>query len=178
MSRAAAPRLSRRFDSCIRGDPSRADARLDHHDPLAYLQLAAEPRVLRTAVQNPPMARTSQGGGIPNAWYTDDAGYLVRDRLADRNAQGTGFRRHRVAELPGVIEPMSAFVRPGHKGFIVHRHELDSVTMRILHVIPSLAARDGGPAKAAIEMCREITRRGAETEIFTTNLDGRGVLDV
>jgi len=50
--------------------------------------------------------------------------------------------------------------------------------MRILHVIPSLAARDGGPAKVAVEMCREIARRGAEAEIFTTNLDGRGVLDV
>ena len=50
--------------------------------------------------------------------------------------------------------------------------------MRILHVIPSLAARDGGPAKVVVEMCREITRRGAEAEIYTTNLDGRGVLDV
>jgi len=50
--------------------------------------------------------------------------------------------------------------------------------MRILHVIPSLAARDGGPAKVAVEMCREIVRRGAEAEIYTTNVDGRGVLDV
>jgi len=29
-----------------------------------------------------------------------------------------------------------------------------------------------------VEMCREIVRRGAEAEIYTTNLDGRGVLDV
>jgi len=50
--------------------------------------------------------------------------------------------------------------------------------MRILHVIPSLAARDGGPAKVAVEMCRELARRGAEAEIYTTNLDGHGVLDV
>lgn len=50
--------------------------------------------------------------------------------------------------------------------------------MRILHVIPSLAAGDGGPAKVVVEMCREIARRGAEAEIYTTNLDGRGVLDV
>jgi len=50
--------------------------------------------------------------------------------------------------------------------------------MRILHVIPSLAARDGGPAKVAVEMCREIARSGGEAEIYTTNLDGRGVLDV
>jgi len=50
--------------------------------------------------------------------------------------------------------------------------------MRILHIIPSLAARDGGPAKVVVEMCCEIARRGAEAEIYTTNLDGRGVLDV
>ena len=50
--------------------------------------------------------------------------------------------------------------------------------MRILHVIPSLAARDGGPAKVVVEMCREIARRGAEAEIYTTNLDGRAMLDV
>jgi glycosyltransferase involved in cell wall biosynthesis len=50
--------------------------------------------------------------------------------------------------------------------------------MQILHVIPSLAARDGGPAKAAIEMCRELLRRGEHTEIYTTNADGTGCLDV
>jgi glycosyltransferase involved in cell wall biosynthesis len=50
--------------------------------------------------------------------------------------------------------------------------------MRILHVIPSLAARDGGPPKAAIEMCRELLRRGAHTQIYTTNADGSGCLHV
>lgn len=50
--------------------------------------------------------------------------------------------------------------------------------MRILHVIPSLAARDGGPAKAAVEMCRELLRRGEHPEIYTTNADGEGYLDV
>ena len=50
--------------------------------------------------------------------------------------------------------------------------------MRILHVTPSLAARDGGPAKAAIEMCRELLRRGEHTEIYTTNANGAGYLDV
>lgn len=50
--------------------------------------------------------------------------------------------------------------------------------MRILHVIPSLAARDGGPPKAAIEMCRELLRRGEHTQIYTTNADGTGCLDV
>jgi glycosyltransferase involved in cell wall biosynthesis len=50
--------------------------------------------------------------------------------------------------------------------------------MRILHVIPSLAARDGGPPKAVIEMCRELLRRGEHAEIYTTNADGDGSLDV
>jgi glycosyltransferase involved in cell wall biosynthesis len=50
--------------------------------------------------------------------------------------------------------------------------------MRILHVIPSLAARDGGPTKAVIEMCRELRRRGQYSEIYTTNADGTGRLDV
>ena len=50
--------------------------------------------------------------------------------------------------------------------------------MRILHVIPSLAARDGGPPKATIEMCRELLRRGEHAEIYTTNADGTGCLDV
>jgi len=50
--------------------------------------------------------------------------------------------------------------------------------MRILHVIPSLAPRDGGPAKAAIEMCRELLRRGEHTQIYTTSADGSGCLDV
>ena len=50
--------------------------------------------------------------------------------------------------------------------------------MWILSVIPSLAARDGGPAKAAIEMCRELLRRGEHAEIYTTNADGTGRLKV
>ncbi len=50
--------------------------------------------------------------------------------------------------------------------------------MRILHVIPSLAARDGGPARAVVEMCRELLRRGEQAEIYTTNADGEGSLEV
>lgn len=33
--------------------------------------------------------------------------------------------------------------------------------MRILHVIPSFAARDGGPPKAVIEMCRSLLAAAA-----------------
>jgi glycosyltransferase involved in cell wall biosynthesis len=50
--------------------------------------------------------------------------------------------------------------------------------MRILHVIPSLAARDGGPAKAAIETCRELLRCGEDVELYTTNADGGSYCDV
>src|SRR5271157_11560 len=44
--------------------------------------------------------------------------------------------------------------------------------MRILHVIPSLAVSDGGTTQAALEMCREILRRGEHAEIYTTNVGG------
>jgi glycosyltransferase involved in cell wall biosynthesis len=50
--------------------------------------------------------------------------------------------------------------------------------MRILHVIPSLAMRHGGPPKAAQELCRELVRVGHEVTIYTTNLDGNQRLDV
>lgn len=50
--------------------------------------------------------------------------------------------------------------------------------MRVLHVIPSIAARDGGPSKAVIEMCDALNRRGHDSQIYTTNVDGEGRLDV
>lgn len=50
--------------------------------------------------------------------------------------------------------------------------------MRILHVIPALAPRYGGPSKVALEMCRELARRGERVAIYTTNFDGSGSLNV
>jgi glycosyltransferase involved in cell wall biosynthesis len=50
--------------------------------------------------------------------------------------------------------------------------------MRILYIIPSLAQRDGGPSKAAIDMCRDLRRRGEDAEVYTTNVDGNYCLDV
>jgi glycosyltransferase involved in cell wall biosynthesis len=50
--------------------------------------------------------------------------------------------------------------------------------MRILHVISSVAPRYGGPSKAVVEMCRELTRLGERAEIYTTNIDVDGCLDV
>lgn len=46
--------------------------------------------------------------------------------------------------------------------------------MRVLHVIPSLAMRHGGPSQGVPEMCRELARLGHEVTLYTTNLDGPG----
>lgn len=46
--------------------------------------------------------------------------------------------------------------------------------MRILHVIPTLSPRYGGPAKACLEMGQILADRGHSVEIFTTNYDGFG----
>lgn len=50
--------------------------------------------------------------------------------------------------------------------------------MRILHVIPSVAPRYGGPSRAVVEMCRALIARGIETLIATTDADGQGRLPV
>jgi glycosyltransferase involved in cell wall biosynthesis len=50
--------------------------------------------------------------------------------------------------------------------------------MRILHVVSSVAPRFGGPSKAVLEMCRELAKRGEQPEIYTTNVDVDGRLDV
>ncbi len=42
--------------------------------------------------------------------------------------------------------------------------------MRILHVIPSLAPRFGGPPFAAVQMCGELARRGLDVALYTTNV--------
>ncbi len=44
--------------------------------------------------------------------------------------------------------------------------------MRVLHVIPSLAERSGGPAAAIVPLCRALQKQGIEVEIVTTN-EGR-----
>ncbi len=46
--------------------------------------------------------------------------------------------------------------------------------MRILHVIPSLAMRHGGPSQGVPEMCRELSRIGHQVTLYTTDLDGPG----
>ncbi len=46
--------------------------------------------------------------------------------------------------------------------------------MRILHVIPTMSARYGGPAKACREMSAALADRGHQVSVFTTNYDGFG----
>lgn len=50
--------------------------------------------------------------------------------------------------------------------------------MKILHVISGLAPRHGGPSIAAPKLCKALAYKGHEVIIFTTNSDGKGVLDV
>jgi glycosyltransferase involved in cell wall biosynthesis len=44
--------------------------------------------------------------------------------------------------------------------------------MRILHVIPAIAARYGGPSAVALETCRALEDRGHDVLIATTDADG------
>lgn len=50
--------------------------------------------------------------------------------------------------------------------------------MKLLHVIPGLAMRYGGPSQAVHQMCRTLRLHGHETVICTTNADGPSVLPV
>jgi glycosyltransferase involved in cell wall biosynthesis len=48
--------------------------------------------------------------------------------------------------------------------------------MRILHVIPSVAARYGGPSTAVGQMCRALAAAGHEVTLATTDADGSAAL--
>jgi glycosyltransferase involved in cell wall biosynthesis len=50
--------------------------------------------------------------------------------------------------------------------------------MKVLHVIPAVAARYGGPSRAIIEMCRALQTQGVELLIAATDADGAGRLPV
>lgn len=50
--------------------------------------------------------------------------------------------------------------------------------MRVLQVIPSVAARDGGPAVVAVETVRALRAAGYDAVLATTDADGDGRLDV
>ncbi|HPM83406.1 MAG TPA: glycosyltransferase [Candidatus Anammoximicrobium sp.] len=46
--------------------------------------------------------------------------------------------------------------------------------MRVLHVIPAIADRYGGPSQAVLQMCRATRALGVMAEIATTDADGPG----
>ena len=50
--------------------------------------------------------------------------------------------------------------------------------MRVLHVIPAVAPRYGGPSRAIVEMCHALQERGLEPLIVSTDADGAGRLPV
>jgi glycosyltransferase involved in cell wall biosynthesis len=50
--------------------------------------------------------------------------------------------------------------------------------MKILHVIPAIAPRYGGPSQAVIEMCLALQQAGLTVDICTTDADGDGRLAV
>jgi glycosyltransferase involved in cell wall biosynthesis len=50
--------------------------------------------------------------------------------------------------------------------------------LKVLHVIPSVAQRYGGPSQAINTMCRALQTQGIEILIATTNADGNKVLPV
>jgi glycosyltransferase involved in cell wall biosynthesis len=50
--------------------------------------------------------------------------------------------------------------------------------LKVLHVIPAVAPRYGGPSRAVFDMCRPLPERGARVLIATTDADGGGCLPV
>ncbi len=58
------------------------------------------------------------------------------------------------------------------------RENVISSYRKILHVIPAIATRYGGPSKLVLEMCRALIARGHEAEIITSNADGLTELDL
>jgi glycosyltransferase involved in cell wall biosynthesis len=50
--------------------------------------------------------------------------------------------------------------------------------MKVLHVIPGVAMRYGGPSQAIFQMCQALQKQGVEPLIATTDADGPGRLPV
>ena len=51
-------------------------------------------------------------------------------------------------------------------------------SLKVLHVIPAVAPRYGGPSQAIFEMCRALGEQGVEVLLATTNADGQSQLAV
>lgn len=54
----------------------------------------------------------------------------------------------------------------------------DTDSLNILHVIPAIAPRYGGPSEVVISLTRALIDTGVDTEIVTTDADGSGRLSV
>jgi len=52
------------------------------------------------------------------------------------------------------------------------------VSLRVLHVIPSIAPRYGGRSHTVVRYCRALRQHGIRVTVATTHADGAGVLDV
>ncbi|NEQ98020.1 MAG: glycosyltransferase [Cyanothece sp. SIO2G6] len=50
--------------------------------------------------------------------------------------------------------------------------------MKVLHVIPSLSPKLGGPTHVVLNLVKALVKRGVEAEVATTNDDGADLLDV
>jgi len=50
--------------------------------------------------------------------------------------------------------------------------------VKILHVIPAVAPRYGGPSSSIVSMCRALAAHGVEPTLVATDADGTGRLDV
>jgi len=50
--------------------------------------------------------------------------------------------------------------------------------MRVLHVVPGVAPKYGGPSRVVFEMCHALQEQGLEVLIATTDADGQGRLPV
>src|SRR5215469_6676677 len=51
-------------------------------------------------------------------------------------------------------------------------------SLRVLQIIPGVAARYGGPSQAIFRMCQSVESEGAEVLLATTDADGPGHLHV
>ena len=46
--------------------------------------------------------------------------------------------------------------------------------MKVLHVIPAVAPRYGGPSSSIVSMCRALAAHGVEPTLVATDADGPG----